>query len=176
MDITSLDLGLLILRVVLAFILFAHATQKLFGWFSGSGPDASANLFEMLGQRPGKVMVYLAATCETAAAVSLLLGFLVPLGVAVGMGTMLVAGASLTQLKGAFWNSAGGGEYPFFIAMVIATVGFLGPGSVAVDANLPLPLADQPLLRGALIVAVALVAAVPPIVRGRQATAAAPAA
>ncbi|MCK0114231.1 DoxX family protein [Ornithinimicrobium sp. F0845] len=169
MDVTSVDLGLLILRVGLALILFAHATQKLLGWFSGSGPEASAKLFELLGQRPGRAMVYLAATCEMAAAVSLLLGLLVPLGVAVGVGTMLVAGSSLTQLKGTFWNAAGGGEYPFFIALVIAALGFLGPGTIALDDRLSLPLDDQPLLRGTIAVAVALVAAVPPILRGRQA-------
>ena len=172
MDITAIDAGLLLLRLGLAFILFTHATQKLFGWFSGGGPVASAGLFEKLGQRPGKVMVYLAVTCELTAAISLLLGLLVPLGVAIGLGTMLVAGASLSFLKGTFWNSAGGGEYPFFIAFVIACVGLTGPGRVAIDATYALPLADQPLLLGSLAILLGLVAAIPPVLRTRASLAA----
>lgn len=172
MDITAIDLGLLVLRVGLALILFAHSTQKLLGWFSGSGPVASAALFEKLGQHPGKAMVYLAAACEMAAAVSLLLGLLVPLGAAVGIGTMLVAGSSLSVLNGTFWNSAGGGEYPFFLALVLAGLAFTGAGTVSVDANLSLPLPDRPVLVGVLAVLVGVVAAIPPILRARKSQAA----
>lgn len=168
MDITSADLGILILRIGLAFILFAHSTQKLLGWFSGAGPGATAALFDKLGQRPGKVMVYLAGTCEMVAAVLLLLGLLFPLGAAVGIGTMIVAGASLNRFKSTFWNAAGGGEYPIFIALVISSLAFFGPGAVSVDARLDLPLADRPMLVGAAAVLLALVAAVPPLARAAR--------
>ena len=168
MDTTALDLGLLILRVGLAIVLFAHSTQKLFSWFSGSGPAASAALFEKLGQHPGKPMVYLAATCEMAAAVSMLLGFLTPVGAAVGVGTMVVAGSSLMLLNGSFWNSAGGGEYPFVLALVLAALAFTGPGSLAVDPYLSLPLADRPVLVGVLALVLGLAAAVPPVQRARS--------
>jgi putative oxidoreductase len=174
MDITSVDLGLLIIRVGLAFILFAHSTQKLLGWFSGGGIEASAALFEKLGQRPGRRMVYLASTCEMTAAISMLLGFLVPLGVAIGLGTMVVAGASLITVSGKFWNAAGGGEYPHFIALVLATIAFTGPGAIALDAQYELPLSDRPVLVGVAAVAVGLLAALPPLVRTRRTVAAAP--
>lgn len=172
MDISALDLGLFLLRAVVAFILVTHSTQKLLGWFSGAGPVASAALFEKLGQRPGKVMVYVAAACEMAAAVSLLLGLLLPLGVAIGVGTMIVAGASLSRLNSTFWNSAGGGEYPFFIALVVACFGFAGPGQLSLDSSLGLlSWADRPMLVGATAVALGVVAAVPPILRARSTTA-----
>src|SRR5215472_2331496 len=53
---TAMDLGLLLLRLALAAILYMHATQKLFGWFSGQGLDRAGALFETLGQRPGRQM------------------------------------------------------------------------------------------------------------------------
>ncbi|WP_127129433.1 DoxX family protein [Georgenia sp. SYP-B2076] len=171
MDSTSVDLGLLVIRIGLAFILFAHSTQKLLGWFSGAGLEASAALFEKLGQRPGRRMVYLAAMCEMAAAVSLLLGFLVPLGVAIGLGTMVVAGGSLITASGKFWNAAGGGEYPHFIALVLATIAFTGPGAIALDAQYELPWSGRPVLAGLAAVVVGLLAALPPLVRTRRAVA-----
>lgn len=33
----SIDLGLLILRVVVGLVLIGHGSQKLFGWFGGPG-------------------------------------------------------------------------------------------------------------------------------------------
>ena len=45
-----MDVGLLILRLLLAFVLYAHATQKVFGWFSGPGLGGAAAIFEKLGR------------------------------------------------------------------------------------------------------------------------------
>ena len=35
-----MDTGLLIARVVVGLVMAAHGSQKLFGWFGGSGPAA----------------------------------------------------------------------------------------------------------------------------------------
>lgn len=168
MGVTAADIGLLMLRLGLSAILFAHATQKLFGWFGGSGFAASVTLLETLGQRPGKVMVRLAAGCETTAAITLLFGFLAPVGSAIGIGTMLVAGSSLAILKHTFWNAVGGGEYPYFLAWTMAALAFTGPGRIAVDASLTLPLHDRPILVGLLAVLVGVLAALPTIQRTRR--------
>lgn len=169
MDVTSLDIGLLVVRVGLAFILFAHSTQKALGWFSGSGVEASAALFEKLGQRPGRRMVYLASTCEMTAALSLLLGFLLPAGAAIGMGTMIVAGSSLLFTSGKFWNAMGGGEYPHVIALVLAGLAFTGPGAIAVDALYDAPWSGSPVLVGIGAIVVAVVVALGPVTRTRKA-------
>lgn len=167
-----LDVGLLLLRLVLAFTFFAHATQKLLGWFSGAGLEASAASFERMGQRPGKPMAILAAASELTCCTLLTLGFLMPLGVAVGLGTMLVAGASLTRSSGAVWNTAGGGEYPFFIGAVVAALALLGAGGLSLDAAMdppwysPRPTAALILALGTI--AVAFISAIPPILRGRR--------
>ena len=43
-----------LLRVTVGALFFGHGTQKLFGWFGGSGPDRAAEGFEKMGLRPGK--------------------------------------------------------------------------------------------------------------------------
>lgn len=166
-----MDVGLLILRLLLAFVLYAHATQKVFGWFSGPGLGGAAAIFEKLGQRPGRTMALLAATCEAAAALLLLLGFLTPLGAAIAAGTMFVGGMSMTRMSGTFWNAAGGGEYPFVLAGGAAVLGFTGAGALSLDSVIDGPW-HQPgdpvaIAIGAGAAVLALLAAIPPLVRMR---------
>jgi putative oxidoreductase len=134
-----MDLGLLILRLVLAAILYMHATQKLFGWFSGPGLDRATNLFESLGQRPGREMAKLAAACEATGAFLVATGLATPLGAAILAGTMAVAGGSLTIVKGTAWNAMGGGEYPFVLASFALVLGFTGPGNWSLDSAIGAP-------------------------------------
>ena len=51
-----MDAGLLVLRALLAAVLFAHATQKLWGWFGGPGRAKSSEMFAALGHRPAALM------------------------------------------------------------------------------------------------------------------------
>jgi putative oxidoreductase len=134
-----MDLGLLLFRLVLAVILYLHATQKLFGWFSGPGLDRAATLFESLGQRPGRRMVMFAAACEASGSLLVALGLLTPLGAAILAGTMMVAAGSLTITKGTVWNAAGGGEYPLVLATFAILLGFAGPGRWSVDNAIGAP-------------------------------------
>ncbi len=172
MSAESVDIGLLLLRLVLAAILFAHGTQKLLGWFSGTGVEASAALFDKLGQRPGRTMVFMASACELTTSLLLVLGFLAPLGAAIGMGAMLVAGASLSGLSKKFWNAMGGGEYPYVLAAGLAVIAFTGPGAVSLDALIDAPWYDlefgQAVLVGVAAVVLAVLAALPPMLNGRR--------
>lgn len=160
-----MNTGLLIIRLLLGLILLVHSTQKSLGWLQGPGLAASAGIFEALGQRPGRTMVKLAATCEAVAAVLLLLGVLTPLGAAIAAGTMLVAAASQTLRAGKLWNALGGGEYPLVLAIVALAVGFAGPGEWSVDQVL---LGDVPDYVGVMVIAVAVLAALPPALRARR--------
>lgn len=128
-----MDTGVLILRLMLAAILFAHATQKLFGWFGGNGLRKQATLFESLGLKPGVPMVALAGTMEMLAAALLVLGLVTPVAGLVGCGTMLVAGLTMQLNSGRFWNAAGGGEYPYVLAVASAAVGIAGAGHFSLD-------------------------------------------
>lgn len=127
------DTALLVLRLLLAAVLVAHAAQKLFGWFGGNGLRKQGTVFESLGLRPGIPMVAAAGSTELLAAALLALGLAVPLAAAAGCGTMLVAGLTMQLNSGRFWNAAGGGEYPYVLAAVMATIGIGGPGAYALD-------------------------------------------
>ena len=61
-----MDLGILLLRLLLAAILVAHSFQKSRGWFGGQGPDRMAAVFEGLGLHPGLAMVRMASTMNAA--------------------------------------------------------------------------------------------------------------
>jgi putative oxidoreductase len=165
----SINIGLFLLRAVLGFLLFAHATQKLVGWFSGPGLQKASAIFEALGQLPGRQMAVLAAGCELSAAVLLVLGVVTPLGAAIAAGTMLVAGGAMSAKAGSRWNTAGGGEYPLVLALLAMCVAFTGAGSWSVDALLRTPWAAMPgwedVLIGLAAAAVAILAAVGPLAR-----------
>lgn len=160
-----MDVALLVLRLVVGVTLLCHAAQKGPGWFRGPGLTRSAEVFESLGQAPGTVKVRLAITCELCAGVLLILGLATPLAAAVGAGTMLVAAGSMAQKARVFWNALGGGEYPFVLAMIVLSLGFSGPGRYALD---PLILDDPPAWAGAAVAAVAVLAAVPPLLQARR--------
>ena len=130
------DAALLLLRLLLAAILFAHAAQKLLGWFGGKGLRTQAAVFESLGLKPGRPMVAAAASMELLAAALLTLGLLTPLAALIGCGTMLVAGLTMQLNSGHFWNAAGGGEYPYVLSGVLAVLGIGGPGALALDPAL----------------------------------------
>lgn len=160
-----MDTGILVLRLLLAAILFTHAMQKVLGWFGGNGLVRQGELFDTLGLRPGRAMVAMAATAELTGAVLLALGVLTPLGALVATGTMTVAGLTMQHSAGKFWNSGGGGEYPYVLAVLAVVLGITGPGSVSLDAAIGGPLfsfaAEPPAWMGAVIVVVAATAAVP---------------
>ncbi|WP_207170161.1 MULTISPECIES: DoxX family protein [unclassified Nesterenkonia] len=131
-----MDIGLLLLRLVLALILFTHAAQKLTGWFGGNGLRRQGEIFASLGLHPGRGMVLAAGLSELIAGGLLLLGLLTPVGALLATATMLVAGVTLQLNSGNFWNVAGGGEYPYVLAAAAAVLGFTGAGAYSLDAAL----------------------------------------
>jgi putative oxidoreductase len=166
-----MDLGLLLLRLALAAILYMHATQKLFGWFSGPGLDRASKLFESLGQRPGRLMAMLAAGCEATGAFLVATGLATPLGAAILAGTMGVAGGALTMTKGTVWNALGGGEYPLVLAAFAVVLGFAGPGHWSVDSAIGAPWVPKSnaaaLVIGLVVLVVAALAAAAALLRTR---------
>ncbi|HEY0189183.1 MAG TPA: DoxX family protein [Cellulomonas sp.] len=175
-----MDTALLLLRLLLGALLFAHATQKLFGWFQGPGLQKQAGAFESLGLRPGRPLAVLAALAESGAAVLLVLGLATPLAALMAAGTMAVAMLSLTLRSGVLWAAAGGGEYPGVLALLAVVLGFSGPGGYSLDAVLARSsdslafLVEPPAWIGVVVLLVAVAAAVPFAVvmrRARRATA-----
>ena len=128
---TALDVGLLVLRLGFAGLLFGHATQKLFGWFRGGGPVGAGAMFETWGFRPGPPLAVVAGVCELVGAASVAFGFLTVGGCAVLIGTMTVA-ASPNAHNG-LWAHLGGNEVPVLYAFLALVLAFTGPGRYSLD-------------------------------------------
>lgn len=139
----SVSVAFLILRVVGGLTLAAHGSQKLFGWFGGSGPTKLAQGFRAQGLKPGWLWVGLVILGEFGGGLSLALGLLTPLGAAGGVGAMAMAIAK-THWKNGFWNSKRGLEFPLALLTIAVAVGIAGPGAYSLDALFGLKLA-QPL-------------------------------
>lgn len=123
-----MNLGLLLLRLLLAALLFGHASQKLFGWFRGQGPTGTGVMFHGWGFRPGRQMALLAGAAELVGAGLIALGLLTPLGAAIVIGTMTVA-ASVNVANG-LWAHLGGYEVALVYAALAAVLAYTGPGGL----------------------------------------------
>lgn len=162
-----MDEGVLLLRLLLAAVLCAHAVQKLFGWLSGPGRAGAAGMFESLGHRPAVIIVPVAGALELTASLLLAVGLMTPLAAAIAAGVLLVAGVSLSVARSAFWASAGGGEYAIVLAVAAAALGAMGGGRFSLDQAMGIG-DDMASIPAALPALLALVAAAPPILQARR--------
>lgn len=133
----AVDVGLAIVRVFVGALLFAHGTQKLFGWWRGHGINGTARYFESIGYANGTFFAVVAGVTEAGAGSLLALGLLTPLAVAALVGTLLNV-AIVGHAMGGFWNHnmPAGKELPITLAIVSAAFGLTGPGDYALDAVL----------------------------------------
>jgi putative oxidoreductase len=130
-----MDIGLLLLRLTVGFIVAAHGSQKLFGWFSGPGLSGTGQFFTMLGFPPGRRHAFMAGLAETVGGLFVALGFLTPLAGAAIIAVMTVAVLSVHLPKGFFVHN-GGYEYNLVLSVAALTPVFAGPGPLSVDAYL----------------------------------------
>ena len=131
----TLDLGLLVLRVVLGLSLAAHGTQKLFGWFGGYGIAGTGGWLESIGLKPGKPLAFLAGAGEFFGGLALAVGFLTPVaGVTVAL-VLFVSIVTAHKGKG-FWNTNGGSEFPILIIASGLALALTGAGAYSIDALL----------------------------------------
>jgi putative oxidoreductase len=129
----SLDVGLLILRVLFGGAIAAHGVQKLFGWFGGFGLKGTGGFFEQLGFKPGTAFAGAAGLSEFGGGLLLLLGLFTPVGAAAVLATMLVAAISV-HIKNGFFAMTNGAEVPFLYAAAALGIAFTGSGTISLDA------------------------------------------
>ncbi|CAM3113995.1 DoxX family protein [Williamsia muralis] len=130
---STLDIGLLALRVGVGGTLFAHGTQKLFGWFGGHGLDATAGAFDGMGFKPAKPSAAVAGISEAGGAL-IAIGAATPVAAAGAVGAMI--GAASVHKPAGFFATAGGYEYPATLGLAAAALALTGPGKYSVDAAL----------------------------------------
>ncbi len=126
-DIDTLNLVLLVVRVVAGVTLAMHGYQK---FFMGGRIPGTARWFESLGMKPGKLHALLAACTEIVSGLGFAAGLLTPLTAAGCVGIMFVA--AWTH-KGAFFVFKDGWEYNAVLALLFVLVAVIGPGEWSLD-------------------------------------------
>jgi len=138
MDISTIDLGFLILRLGVGLPFALHGFQKLLGWFGGGGLDRTAAWFASLGFGDGRMAARIAGASEIVGGLGIALGLLTPFAAAAVAGTMTTA-AFVNNAENGFWSVAKGWELNGYLIVVAMAVAVTGPGALAVDAALDLP-------------------------------------
>jgi len=144
----SVDLGLLILRLVVGLTFAAHGAQKAFGWWNGPGLTGWRGAVTHMGFHPVELFVALSIGAELVGGSLLALGLFTPLAA-----MMLVAQTEViitkAHLAKGFWNMNGGFEYPLVLGAGVIAITFIGTGSIALDSALGLSFSDS--LRAGLL-------------------------
>ncbi|HEY6806650.1 MAG TPA: DoxX family protein [Pyrinomonadaceae bacterium] len=148
----SLDLGLLIVRVLFGAAIAAHGAQKLFGWFGGYGLKGTGGFFETIGFRPGLAFAAAAGLSEFGGGLLLVLGLFTPLGAAAVLSAMIVAAISV-HLKNGFFVQNNGYEPAFLYGAAALALALTGAGAYSLDGELALSFFGLSSVKVALIVA-----------------------
>jgi len=132
--------SLLIVRVVLGVIFFAHSAQKVLGWYGGPGLQKTVGYFTSMGM-PAP-LAYLVCFIEFLSGIGLVVGFLARLcglGVAV---VMIGAMATVHWQHGFFLNielkpgKGHGIEYNLALLAMGLAVLISGAGALSIDGLL----------------------------------------
>jgi putative oxidoreductase len=123
--------GLLLLRLVVGGIFFAHGAQKLFGWFGGPGLAGVRGWLSGAGWRMPAVMAFVLA-CSESSGLLFALGLFTPFVALALTSTMFVAIAT-THWKNGLWNTKGGYEFNLSLIAAVLSVTMIGPGRFSLD-------------------------------------------
>ena len=145
----TVDLGLLILRVVVGLVFFFHGLQKLttWSWLDGFGIDGfsaflannAAGADAALGFDPDvtRTLAIVAGISETVGGALLVLGLLTPIAGSAVLGVIIVAMTYKATLAGGLWffTGQGNGGIEFEIVLAAAAVALIlcGPGTYSID-------------------------------------------
>jgi putative oxidoreductase len=126
--------GILFLRVIVGGTMFAHGTQKLFGWFGGPGLRGTAGFFGSLRFRSPLAMAAIAALSETAGLL-FAFGLLTPFA-ALAIASVMVVAVGSVHFKNGFFAGNGGYEFNLTLFAVAVAVAATGPGRFSLDRAL----------------------------------------
>jgi putative oxidoreductase len=127
-----MDLALLVLRVVIGLLFAGHGAQKLFGVLGGQGLQATADMFDAVGLRPGRLHARAAGAAELVSGALLAVGLLTPVGAALVIAVMVAAIATVHLPKG-IWSTDGGYEYHLVLIAGAFALAGAGPGRWSLD-------------------------------------------
>lgn len=146
----SIDLALLVLRLVIGLVVAAHGAQKLFGWFEGPGLKGFGGWMGSIGLKPAGLWAILGALGEFGGGLLLAAGLLNPIGALGIIGAMATA-IMLAHWSKGFWGQKGGYEFPLVLLLVSFVLGLAGPGAYSLDAALGIVLPTPLIFWGGLV-------------------------
>src|SRR5215218_890592 len=149
-----MSVGRLVARTVIGGLFIGHGTQKLFGWFGGSGRAGTEAMMESIGMRPAKVHAVLAGTTETVGGSLLAAGLATPLAAAALTGVMTTA-IQKVHLANGPWAANGGWEYNAVLIAAVTALAEAGPGDLSLDHLLGIEFTGPKWAFGALALGVA---------------------
>ncbi|HTX18864.1 MAG TPA: DoxX family protein [Bacteroidota bacterium] len=138
--VTSLDhlsMGLMLLRLVLGAVFFAHGAQKVFGWFGGYGLSGTVGYFRNVVHVPAP-LAYLGPFVEFVGGVALILGIFTKFA-ALGIFLMMLVATIKVHLPAGFFLSGKGDgkgqgyEFTLTLAVVSLVLVILGGGIYSLD-------------------------------------------
>jgi putative oxidoreductase len=125
------DLALLLLRLALGAIMWAHGAQKLLGLFGGHGPQGFVRFVGTLGMPPS--LAWLVIAIEFFGALAIVFGVLSRLA-ALGFAVEMVVAIVKVHLPHGFFMGGPQGEgieYALLLAVVSFALLITGPGRYA---------------------------------------------
>jgi len=129
------DIALLTARLAVGAGMAAHGAQKALGMFDGPGPEKAAAMMHGLGFRPGETYAPLAAWNEIASGCMIALGLGGPIGPAMLISNMIVAGTTV-HWKNGFFAQKGGIEVPVLYGAAALAFAATDFGGISMDAVL----------------------------------------
>lgn len=128
-DVDSVNLGVLLLRVTIGITFAAHGYGK---FFKGGKIAGTGGWFDSMGMRPGKMHALAAASTEVGSGLLFAAGLLTPFAAMAMVSVMVVAGWTVHRDKG-FFIVGEGWEYTFVLSVIAIAVATIGPGEFSID-------------------------------------------
>jgi putative oxidoreductase len=139
---THADWAGLVLRLVLALVIFPHGAQKVLGWFGGYGYNGTMQYFTKQAGLPTPI-AFLVLMSEFVGPIALVAGFATRLAALMIGAVMLGAIFKVHRPVGFFMNWAGGHkageegyEFHLLALAICAALLITGAGSFSIDGLL----------------------------------------
>lgn len=127
---TAQDIGLFLIRAIIAVVFMYHGAQKLFGLFGGHGISGTAGFMGQMGFPLPTASAVAAGSAEFFGGLALLTGVAMRLLAVPLAFTMFVAAFAVHGDAFSLQNS--GMEYALTLAVVVTGLAFTGPGALTV--------------------------------------------